>query len=92
MITIAKSALSAHAVALMGYCATHSAASPSCDNQHAVFINWLAMAEVMGLPDAGMESTRVVLDAMDELHTAGVLAYFDHGPGTFGHTSTIYNG
>lgn len=85
-------AMSANATALKQYCKAHSKPSASCDGKRAVFINWLAMAEAIGLPDAGTDSTRTILAAMDELHAAGILSHFDHGPGTFGHTSTIYNG
>ncbi len=84
--------LSSSAVTLQAYCAAHSKPSVSCDGKRAVFINWRAMAEAIGLPDAGTDSTLIVLAAMEELHAAGILSRFDHGPGTFGHTSTIYNG
>lgn len=81
--------LSADAAALLRWCEGHS--SPcSYSTHHVVNWNWHSVSAALGLGEWHVDShwPRIHV-ALDELHAAGRLAYHDHGPGTFGHTTTL---
>ncbi len=56
----------------------------------AIDWDWHAVSAALGLGDCHHNSHWPRIHAaFDELHAAGRLAYFDHGPNTYGHTSTM---
>lgn len=83
--------LSQNAIAARDYCAANARPSVSCGGKRAVFMHWPSLAAALGLPNSDGPNLRACLDALGELHAAGILSHFDHGPGTYGHTSTIFN-
>lgn len=84
--------LSQNAVAALAYCAAHSPVAKYGDTagKRVVFFAWNNVAAAMGLESDTPFAP--IWDALQELHGAGLLAYHDHGPETYGHTSTIYMG
>lgn len=81
---------------LKDYAASHC--RPAHGRPHPVVsFAWRDVYTLLGL-DGAAESRDmdrqwpVVQAALDELHAAGVLAHHDCGPGTFGHTETMYCG
>lgn len=95
-VYINQPVLSDAARALLAWCDDHSPVEKYGDTagKRVVRMNWREMAKAISLQFGPLESAPVgpVLDALRELHLAGLLAYHDHGPATYGHTSTIYVG
>ena len=91
-VYINRPALSDPARLALAYCAAHSPVSKYGDTagKRVVFFAWHEVAKAMGLPSS--EPFTPIYDALQELHRAGLLAYHDHGPATYGSTSTIYLG
>ena len=91
--TTAHEPLSSSAVALLNYCRDHSPVAQYGDarGKRVVFLHWPSVAAAMGLQTCNGDDWRAIRAALDELHGAGLLSYHDHGPGTYGHTSTIFN-
>jgi uncharacterized protein (DUF2235 family) len=49
------------------------------------------MAQAQGFRDDNTPgATRSTLNALDELRAAGLLAHYDEGIETFGHTTTVF--
>lgn len=93
-VYINQPALSDAARAALAYCEANSPVSKfgSTTGKRVVFLAWRNLAATMGLDTEAPGATRAMLDALRELHNAGLLAHHDHGPATYGHTSTIYVG
>jgi hypothetical protein len=55
-----------------------------------VNIWWHGMARALGYEADCRESLDRALKALQELHEAGLLARYDEGPNTYGHTTTCF--
>lgn len=91
-VYVNQPALSDNARAVLAYCRDHSPVAKYGDTagKRIVFFAWNDVAAAMGL-ESGTPFAPIY-EALQELHGAGLLAYHDHGPNTYGHTSTIYMG
>lgn len=91
-VYVNQPALSDAARAALAWCDANSPVAKYGDiaGKRVVQFGWIQLAQAMGLESCWPH--KPIGDALDELHRAGLLAYHDHGPATYGHTSTIYVG
>ncbi|WP_316397330.1 hypothetical protein [Bradyrhizobium sp. 33ap4] len=89
-----KPKISTDARVVLAWCATNQSQTSSrvikgkiCP---VVNIWWTGIARALGYADDCREATLRALDAMRELRKAGLLAHYDEGSNTFGHTTTCF--
>lgn len=88
-------AISRNAKVVLTWCAAHTDSTATRlvrgKALPVVNLNWHGLARAQGFADDNTPgATRSSLDALDELRAAGLLAHYDEGVTTFGHTTTVF--